>query len=168
MSTRSFQRVLLPLLFWRWSLSNDDDPLRQRKHELLDKKEFSSDLTEKIAHIVALKMEMDTVEINRVRLHVETNPTNHDEFSCSAQFHKSIWAFYGKNKLKTTWMEHDAFRSRAKKVFYDLLDIEIAIGAMINDASIIPFLIGLEQITKSIWLRREFEVFIFFGSDRDL
>lgn len=144
MSSWSLLQLLhvLQFLFWRWSLSNDDDPLPQRKHELLDKSHFGADPQWK-----SLGWGMDTAKINCIR-----HPTNHDEFSCSAQFHNCTRTFYGKNKLPTTWTKHDAFCSWAKKVFYDrpAIGIAIAIGAMINDALINPFFTNLQQTRKSI------------------
>lgn len=126
---------------------------RNGKQELLDKKYFqveNVEITMKIARFYVGKMEMDTAEINYIVLHIETPNKSWWIFMfCSiSQFRLK---FYGKNKLQTSWMKHDALLSRAKKVFYDLLDIEIAIGAMINDALIIPLLANLEQIPNQFW-----------------
>lgn len=65
-------------------------------------------------YVRKIETKMDTAEINYIVLHIETP---HKSWWISMFCSISQFYFYGENKLQLTWTEHDARRSRAKKVF---------------------------------------------------
>lgn len=84
---------------------NDDDDLLQQTESMnyWTKKHFQvknvgieinneKSLDSFLFCVGKMEIEMDTAEINYIVLHIERHPTNHDGFSCSAQFHNSISA----------------------------------------------------------------------------